>query len=477
MRTLLAVACLAACSFTPPVQTDGNGDPITISFGQPASNADEKSDALEIEVKLSAPPTEDTISVKVGVAGGNATANEDFRLDTTMVTFAVGETSKLVTVTVLEDNDELEGVETVDLVLSEPVGALLDTNTTHQVTISNVILPRVTFVQPTSTTAEGSPTELALVLDTAATLEATVEVAIVSGTATPAVDLALMATTSVTIPAGMTTVMVPIGEIADDLDEDDEDVVFELQNASPNILVGDAKTRNHLITDDDLAPAVGFAQPTSAQAEDAGTITLDVTLSAPSGKTVTVDFNRDAADSAASADATVTGSPGTLTFAPGEVTKQISVTIDNDVLDEDPEEVIVRLSAEVNASLGTASHTLTINDDDNPPSVQFMLAVSDDREDDNFTFETLVVVLSAPSGRAVTVPFTRGGTLSFPSEYSLTASPIVFQPDTTMQSITIDWNRDNSKEPDETVILTLGTPTNATLGATDVHTFTLIDDD
>ena len=59
---------------------------------------------------------------------------------------------------------------------------------------------------------------------------------------------------------------------------------------------------------------------------------------------------------------------GMLTFAAGETTiKDIDITVTGDTTQESDETVVVTLSSPVNATLGTASGTLTIQDDDASP--------------------------------------------------------------------------------------------------------------
>ena len=62
---------------------------------------------------------------------------------------------------------------------------------------------------------------------------------------------------------------------------------------------------------------------------------------------------------------------GTLTFAAGETSKTIEVTVTGDDLDEVDETVLVVLSAPTNSSIesGKGTGTGTITDDDDPPTV------------------------------------------------------------------------------------------------------------
>jgi len=85
---------------------------------------------------------------------------------------------------------------------------------------------------------------------------------------------------------------------------------------------------------------------------------FNVTLSAASGKTVTVVYNT--ASGTATSPADYTGVSGTLTFAPGVTTLPVAVAIKADQLAENTETFFVNLSSSVNAVLNTVQGTGTI---------------------------------------------------------------------------------------------------------------------
>ena len=90
---------------------------------------------------------------------------------------------------------------------------------------------------------------------------------------------------------------------------------------------------------------------------------FNVTLSAVSGNTVTVDFTT--ANGSATAPSDYASTSGTVTFAPGEVSKQIIVPTVGDVLIETNETFSVNLSNPANATIagaGFALGTITNND-------------------------------------------------------------------------------------------------------------------
>jgi Bacterial Ig domain/Bacterial Ig-like domain len=89
---------------------------------------------------------------------------------------------------------------------------------------------------------------------------------------------------------------------------------------------------------------------------------------------------------------------------------------------------------------------------------------------------TVTAQLSATSTSSVTIPFTVTGT-SDSADRTISASPITITAGNTTGSATITITGDTTDEVNETVILTMGTPTNANKGATTVHTATITDDD
>ena len=93
------------------------------------------------------------------------------------------------------------------------------------------------------------------------------------------------------------------------------------------------------------------------------------------------------------------------------------------------------------------------------------------------TVATITAQLSSPASQAVAVPFTVGGTAGNPADYTISASPLTIAAGNTTGTITVTVIADTLAEPNETVIVTLGTPTNATLGAPAQHILTIADND
>ena len=96
------------------------------------------------------------------------------------------------------------------------------------------------------------------------------------------------------------------------------------------------------------------------------TLTFPVTLDQPSDRSVSINYST--VDQTATAPSDYTSASGTLTFAAGETSKNITVTVNGDTIFEPDETFLVRLSGPSNASVGTNDGVGTItNDDPEPP--------------------------------------------------------------------------------------------------------------
>jgi hypothetical protein len=209
--------------------------------------------------------------------------------------------------------------------------------------------------------------------------------------------------------------------------------------------------------------------------EPGGTALINVTLSTASVLTVTVNYATNNGTATAGSD--YTPASGVLTFAPGVTSQTFPVPILDDLLDEPDETVALALSVPTNATLGAPNTAaLTILDNDTAPTVQFSSGTYTVNE--NGGPASITVNLSTASALTVTVNYaTSDGTATVGSDYTLTSGFVTFAPGVTSQTFPVPILDDLLDEPDETVALTLSAPTNATLGAPNVATLTILDND
>ena len=116
----------------------------------------------------------------------------------------------------------------------------------------------------------------------------------------------------------------------------------------------------------------------------------------------------------------------------------------------------------------------TIIESDPPPTVQFNAA--SETVDASTGVFSITVGLSAVSGADTTIPFTLSGTAVNGTDYIITtASPLVIPAGQTTGTISGTLFNDSSSNATKTLTFTLGTPTNATLGAATTNTLTIQD--
>jgi len=221
-------------------------------------------------------------------------------------------------------------------------------------------------------------------------------------------------------------------------------------------------------------PTVAFETASQTIQENAGTVTVRAFLSWPYAGDVSVPFTVSGAASNP-ADHNLTN--GTITIKAGAMKDSVLFQVVNDQLHENDETVVLTMATPVNAGLGAPSvHTVTIVDDDPAPAVQFTSASQSAPEDAGVM--TVTARLSSPSALTVTLPFTVSGTATGGGvDYSITASPITIPAGSTTGGVAITVIDDTLQEPDETVVIAMGSPTNASLGAITTHTATIVDND
>ena len=202
--------------------------------------------------------------------------------------------------------------------------------------------------------------------------------------------------------------------------------------------------------------------------------TFTVSLSAASGRPVSVDYAT--ANGTAIAPSDYLATSGTLTFAPGETTKQVTVLVNGDPLDEANETYFLNLSNAANATIADGQGLGTITNDDGQPS----LSVNDvtvTEGNTGTTDATFTVTLAPASGQSVTVDYaTADGTATAPADYAATSGTLTFAPGQTTRTVTVPVAGDLLDELDETYTLNLTNAVNAAI-ADGTGLGTILDDD
>ena len=467
--------------------TDDDGAP-TVSIDSPSvmEGTGATGGTLRFTVRLSAASGRQVTVDYADARTGTATSGADYTAITAgTLTFAIGTTSQTLDVAVTGDAAD-EPAETVEVTLSDPVNATLaaDATTGTGTVTDDDAVPTVSIDSPSvteGTGATGGTLRFTVRLSAASGRQVTVAYADAgTGTATSGTDYTALTAGTLTFTAGTTTQTIDVTVTGDALHEANETVEVTLSTPT-NAALAAAATGTGTVTDDDAIPTVSINSPSVAEGTGAtgGTLTFTVTLSAASGRSVTVAYARTGGTATSGTDYTAL-TAGTLTFTAGTTTQTIDVTVTGDAADEPDETVEVTLSGPTNATLDTGMGTGTITDDDAAPTVS--IDSPSVTEGTGATGGTLrfTVRLSAASGKQVTVAYADAGTGTATSgtDYTaLSAGTLTFAVGTTTQTIDVTVTGDATDEADETVAVTLSTPTNATLAAAATGTGTVTDDD
>ena len=234
---------------------------------------------------------------------------------------------------------------------------------------------------------------------------------------------------------------------------------FPTTNALQSTFGGPAHTSDAFVTR--LAATPSATGPTLAVNDvaviegNAGTANAVFTVSLSDVSTETTTVNYATADGTATAGSDYTAASGTLTFAPGETSKTITVLVNGDRLGEPNETFFVNLSGATNAAIADGQGVGTIVDDE--PRISISDVTKTEGKKDQTTLFTFTVTLSAAYDQAVTMSFgtVNGTATTSDSDYIAQTGTLSFAPGETTKTITIEVTGDSKKEANETFYLDL----------------------
>ena len=335
--------------------------PRRIRYDPPAMRVEDaeatemSDDSIKFTVKLDRPaPT--GITVDYATADGTATEPDDYTAKSGTLDFQVGDTARTISVSIVDDTVEDDG-ETFTLVLSNADGARL-VDSVAVGTIRNMEAAPLTASfegMPASHDGENAftfrvrfsediPTSYLVLRDEAFT--------VAGGTVTNATrvngrdDLREIEVE----PGGSDAVTITLPATADCA-------------AAGAICTSDGRklSNSQSATVEGPAP-LPTVSAADASASEGDAVEFTVSLSSASAQQVTVDYATSGGT--ATSDEDFTHDSGTLTFAANQTTKTVSIATTEDQVDEDDETFTLTLSSPTNATLGTATATGTILDDD-----------------------------------------------------------------------------------------------------------------
>jgi hypothetical protein len=138
-------------------------------------------------------------------------------------------------------------------------------------------------------------------------------------------------------------------------------------------------------------PSASISGASAPEGNGSTTLSFPVTLSASTPLPVSVSYATS--NGTATSPADYASATGTVTFAPGETSKSITVTVVGDTANEPDETFTVALSNPVNATIATGTATGTIQNDD--PAAQPGHYLGKDSQNETWSFDV------TPDGRGL----------------------------------------------------------------------------
>jgi chitinase len=166
---------------------------------------------------------------------------------------------------------------------------------------------------------------------------------------------------------------------------------------------------------------------------------------------------------------------GTLTFAPGETAKTVTVLVNGDRAGEPDEAFSVDLGGAAGALVTSGHATATIYDDEPRVSIGYAQVTEGNAGTKVLTF---AVTLSAAYDQEVRVAYaTADGSATAGTDYQAASGTLVFAPGQTAATISVVVYGDRVAEWDESLLVLLGAPTANAVIASGTGYGTITDDE
>ena len=405
----LGVAASAEADLT--LEDDDAAPTVTLTAaGAIKENSNTQSETMTtVSAALSHPSSEATTITLTAASGAAYSVGADATItiaagDTT----ASGDTASVAAVDNATDAPDRTVTVTATAVNSHGAGTVTGAELTIE---DDDAAPTVTLTASPGTIKESSGTTSETMAAVSAALSHPSSEATTITVTPSAGEYTVGTDATITIAAGQTmnaSDTASITAVNNSLDEDDRSVTVT-GTAANSHGAGAVTGASLTIEDDDAEPSLSIDSPSAAESSD---LEFTVTLSAASGKQVTVNYALDTTDdgtATSGTDYTSASASGSLTFAAGETTQPITVTVTDDTTDEADETVRLTLSGAMNASIGTATGVGTIQDNDAAPTVTLALspAAVDEEDQDSGAPDTRVSTVTASlnhaSSEAITV--------------------------------------------------------------------------
>lgn len=435
----------------------------SVSIAQPFFNVKEWAGEIVVPVRLSQAAAE-PVTAYYRTADANAHAGEDYIAVDSSVTFAPGEVEKLVHIAILNDT-KTEVQESLYFSLYNADGATI-----------GAVEMAVIYISAKAQFMVGAPAY------SARESEGYVDVAIRQiGTMEPGETAVISYTTQDESAQAGSDYQATTGSITFSHTQHSANLRVPLINDSQYepteqfqlVLIGNPQvdldlqtTTTVRIQDDDTS--AHFSAARYEVHEGAGSVQLTVDLSQPSEQQLSFGYTAVGGSATAGADFPA-GVAGTISFAPGQQTQEISIPINEDAIQEGEEVFTVQLTATGNGSVSPPSEAkVAILPND---AIRFTPARYHGAEG---TTLLVAVELNAPSSQLVKVSYdSSSGSAIEDVDFKALKGTISFAPGETRKYIEINLLTDKAIELDEDFPLILFLPHGAQLGSPAQTTITI----
>lgn len=405
-------------------------------------------------------------SISVASSDASATvADADYlALPMTVLNFADGDLSETIAVTINGDS-QFESNETFTVTLSNPVGgSISDPSGTG--TIQNDDTQPTISINDVSL-AEGNAGTTAftftVMLSNPSSQTVTVSAQSADVSANGGSDFVVLPATTLTFVPGDVSEAISVQVNGDVSNESVE--TFNVNLSGPvNATLLDTQGVG-TIQNDDAASAEFNIDDVSVMEGNAGTtiMTFTVTRSLSTGVASVQVQSNDGTATLADNDYLVLPLT-TLNFADGDASETVNVTVQGDLNFEPAESFTLALSNPTNGSIGDGSGLGTINNDDSQPTISIadVSLAEGNAGSTNFVF---TISLSNPSSLSVSVSAASSpGSATAGVDYTaLPATILTFVPGDTTETVVVVVAGDLGDEPNETFLVDLSAPVNASL--------------
>ncbi|HSO22748.1 MAG TPA: Calx-beta domain-containing protein, partial [Chondromyces sp.] len=442
-----------------------DNEPPAVGFRAPSYSVLERAGQAVVTVELNKPVAGD-VQVDFAVAAGTASAGQDFEPASGTLTIPAGGTTGTFAVAIVDDA-LVEDDETVLLTLSNASGAALGSTATATLTIRDDDgVPSVAFASPLLQVAEAAGTALLEIVVTGNPVaDVGLTVTVSDGSAVSGADFGAVPT-SLTIPFGESSAVIPVPIIDDGLPELDESFTVTISDPV-NAALGQPASTTVTILGDLGQPRLNLSPVSRTVDEQAGLITLQAVLDTTQATAVSVRARSVDGEARASSDYVAVDE--ILTIPAGQTSQSLGVLLLDDTVFEGPESFQIILSEPTGgAGLGPDwQATVTISANDSPPFVY--LADGGETTARYTALEpageiVIPVRLSAASEVEARVDYaTAAGTATAGTDYTDVSGSLVFAPGVTRREIAVPIVADGIDDDGETFTLTLSNPAGCAL--------------